>query len=110
MSDRHFFDLHEMSKGIVRDLTNGVRTHICPGESVMVSVVHTTLNCAEEIHSRPQEQWGVMLEGRDAGIQDCVEHKVDAGDFGQKSDKRAARLYRWAGRCGDSRHFQSTAR
>ena len=83
MSQQQFFNLHDLSQGIARDLADGVRTRIFPGENVMVSVVHISPNRAGEIHSHPQEQWGVMLEGSGARIQDGVEHEVKSGDFWQ---------------------------
>ncbi len=83
MSDQHFFNLHDLSQGIARDLADGLRTRIFPGENVMVSVVRISPNRAGEIHSHPQEQWGIMLEGSGVRIQDGVEHEVKAGDFWQ---------------------------
>ena len=83
MSQQQFFNLHDLSQGIARDLADGVRTRIFPGENVMVSVVHISPNRAGEIHSHPQEQWGVMLEGSGVRIQDGVEHEVKSGDFWQ---------------------------
>jgi quercetin dioxygenase-like cupin family protein len=83
MAQQHFFNLHDLSQGIARDLADGVKTRIFPGENVMVSVVRITPNRAGEIHHHPQEQWGVMLEGSGVRIQDGVEHLVKAGDFWQ---------------------------
>ena len=83
MSQQQFFNLHDLSQGIARDLADGVRTRIFPGENVMVSVVRVGPNRAGEIHSHPQEQWGVMLEGSGVRIQDGVEHEVRSGDFWQ---------------------------
>lgn len=83
MSQQQFFNLHDLSQGIARDLADGVRTRIFPGENVMVSVVRISPNRAGEIHSHPQEQWGVMLEGSGVRIQDGVQHEVKSGDFWQ---------------------------
>lgn len=83
MANPHFFNLHDLSQGIARDLANGVRTRIFPGDNVMVSVVRITPNRAGKIHSHPQEQWGVLIEGDGVRIQDGVEHPVKAGDFWQ---------------------------
>lgn len=83
MSQQQFFNLHDLSQGIARDLADGLRTRIFPGENVMVSVVRVDPNRAGEIHSHPQEQWGVMLEGSGVRIQDGVEHEVRSGDFWQ---------------------------
>ncbi len=81
MPDQHFFNLHDLSQGIKRRLAEGLETRIFPGENVMLSVVRVSPNTAGEIHSHPQEQWGVLLEGSGLRIQDGVEHPVEAGDF-----------------------------
>jgi quercetin dioxygenase-like cupin family protein len=83
MTKQHFFNLHDMNQGIARTLAEGLSTRIFPGEHVMISVVRAEPDKAGEIHSHPQEQWGVMLEGSGVRIQDGVEHEVRAGDFWQ---------------------------
>lgn len=83
MAQQRFFNLNDLSQGIARDLADGLRTRIFPGENVMISVVRVAPNRAGEIHAHPQEQWGVMLEGDGVRIQDGVEHEVRAGDFWQ---------------------------
>lgn len=80
---QHFFNLHDLSQGISRQLAEGLQTRIFPGENVMISVVRVAANRSGEIHSHPQEQWGVLLEGGGVRIQGGVEHKVSAGDFWQ---------------------------
>jgi quercetin dioxygenase-like cupin family protein len=49
----------------------------------MISVVRIGPDKSGEIHSHPQEQWGVLLEGGGVRIQDGVEHPVRTGDFWQ---------------------------
>ena len=83
MPDDHFFNLHDLSQGISRRLADGLETRIFPGDNVMLSVVRAAPNTSSEIHSHPQEQWGVLLEGSGLRIQDGVEHAVKAGDFWQ---------------------------
>ena len=83
MTEQHFFNLHDMKQGISRTLAEGLETRIFPGENVMLSVVRIGPNRSGEIHSHPQEQWGVMLEGSGVRIQDGIEHEVRAGDFWQ---------------------------
>lgn len=83
MPDQHFFNLHDMSQGIARSLADGLDTRTFPGENVMLSVVRVGPNKSGEIHSHPQEQWGVMLEGSGVRTQDGVEHDVKTGDFWQ---------------------------
>jgi quercetin dioxygenase-like cupin family protein len=81
MKEQLFFNLNDLNQGIPRDLTDGVKTRIFPGENVMISVVRITPNRKGDIHSHPQEQWGVLLEGSGVRIQDGVEHTVTQGDF-----------------------------
>lgn len=83
MTDQCFFNLHDMSQGIKRRLSEGLETRIFPGEKVMLSVVRVAANRAGQIHSHPEEQWGVLLEGSGVRIQDGAEHAVRAGDFWQ---------------------------
>lgn len=83
METRHFFNLYDMNQGIARTLTDGLEARIFPGENVMLSIVRIAENRSGELHSHPQEQWGVLLEGSGVRIQDGVEHEVSAGDFWQ---------------------------
>lgn len=83
MSDQRFFNLHDMSQGLRRRLADGLETRIFPGENVMLSVVRVAPHTSGEVHSHPQEQWGVLLEGSGVRIQDGVAHAVAAGDFWQ---------------------------
>ncbi len=77
----NFFNLDDDSLGIPRELGPGLTTRIFAGDQAMLSVVTLAPNSEGQIHSHPQEQWGVMLEGDAVRIQDGVEHKVKAGDF-----------------------------
>lgn len=81
MADKTFFNLHDMSQGIARELAEGITTRIFPGEQAMLSVVRLEPNAEGTMHSHPQEQWGVMLEGSALRIQDGEEFQVSAGDF-----------------------------
>ena len=83
MNDEHFFHLHDMSQGISRTLADGLETRIFPGENVMLSVVRIGPNKSGEVHSHPQEQWGVLLEGSGVRTQEGVEHEVRVGNFWQ---------------------------
>ncbi|HSR70923.1 MAG TPA: cupin domain-containing protein [Kiloniellales bacterium] len=76
-----FFKLDDPSQGIPRDLAQGMTTRIFPGEHAMLSVVRVEPNASGEVHSHPQEQWGVLLHGDGVRIQDGVEVPVSAGDF-----------------------------
>jgi len=77
----NFFNLEDPDQGILRDLAPGVSTRIFPGDHAMLSVVLLKSGCESEIHSHPQEQWGVLLEGSGVRIQDGEEIAVSAGDF-----------------------------
>jgi quercetin dioxygenase-like cupin family protein len=81
MADKGFYNLHDMSQGIARELAEGITTRIFPGEQAMLSVVRIAPNAEGTLHSHPQEQWGVLLEGSATRIQDGVEFHVTAGDF-----------------------------
>lgn len=71
------------SGGIVRELAPGITARIFPGENVMLSVVTIEPGAVSPVHTHPNEQWGVCLEGEWIRIQDGVEHHVRAGDFWQ---------------------------
>ena len=79
--ETNFFNIDDMSQGIARTLTYGITTRIFPGEKSMVSVVRIEPNAVGAIHSHPQEQWGLMLEGNAVRIQDGEEIEVKKGDF-----------------------------
>lgn len=79
--DSDFFNLDDLDQGIQRELGPGLATRIFVGDQAMLSVVTIGPNCEGQIHSHPQEQWGVMLEGDAVRIQDGVEHPVKTGDF-----------------------------
>lgn len=81
MSDSHFFNRDDLSQGIHRVLAEGLETRIFPGEQAMLSVVRAGPHKAGSVHSHPEEQWGVVLEGSGVRIQDGVEHPVSVGDF-----------------------------
>ena len=47
----------------------------------MLSLVQLESCTESAVHSHPQEQWGVLLEGSGVRIQDGDEHPVTVGDF-----------------------------
>ncbi|HJP07234.1 MAG TPA: cupin domain-containing protein, partial [Arenicellales bacterium] len=77
----HFFNLDDLSQGIARNLAEGVTTRIFPGDQAMLSVVCLEPGRESALHSHPQEQWGVILQGSGVRIQDGQEVGVAAGDF-----------------------------
>ena len=75
------FQLHGDQRGIARKLAEGINASIFPGQQVMLSVVRVDPNSSGTIHSHPEEQWGVLLEGKCTRIQDGEEVEVAVGDF-----------------------------
>lgn len=81
MGEEGFHNLRE--GGIPRELAKGIRARVFPGEHVMLSVVELEPWSESPVHSHPNEQWGVCLEGEWIRIQDGREYPVKAGDFWQ---------------------------
>ena len=63
MASDNFFNLSDTSQGIARQLGEGLATRVFPGEQAMLSLVTIASNAQGKIHSHPEEQWGVLLEG-----------------------------------------------
>ncbi len=78
---RDFFNLNNRTQGQHRDLAPGLSTQIFVGDNSMLSLVTFEPDSAGQIHSHPEEQWGVLLEGDGVRTQAGVEHPVKAGDF-----------------------------
>ena len=78
---QEFFNLHDLSQGLQRDLAPGLKTRIFVGDRSMLSVVSFEPHAEGQIHSHPEEQWGVLLEGSGVRTQDGKEFPVKAGDF-----------------------------
>ena len=81
MTQENFFNLSDPDQGIARQLTEGVSTRVFPGDQAMLSLVTIEPNAEGRMHSHPEEQWGVMLEGEGVRVQDGVEVAVKKGDF-----------------------------
>ena len=75
------FQLKDDPRGIARVLGKGLETRVFPGENVMLSVVTIAPGAAGSIHSHPEEQWGVLLEGSCTRIQDGEHVECVVGDF-----------------------------
>ena len=75
------FNLHDEAQGIPRKLAEGITTRIFPGEKAMISVVRIAPHSQGTLHSHPEEQWGVLLEGECVRSQGGEEVAVKAGDF-----------------------------
>lgn len=74
-------NLYDLSQGIQRTLSEGITTRIFPGEQAMLSVVRVEPHSMGKVHSHPQEQWGVLLQGECVRIQGGEEIPMKAGDF-----------------------------
>jgi quercetin dioxygenase-like cupin family protein len=75
------FSLNDLTQGIQRKLGAGINTRIFVGNQAMLSVVELEPHSEGSLHSHPQEQWGVLLEGECTRIQDGQEVAMQAGDF-----------------------------
>ena len=80
-TDGTFFNLHDLSQGIQRELAPGITTRVFPGDQAMLSVVRLDPNAVGTMHHHPEEQWGVLLEGSAVRVQGEKEYEVSAGDF-----------------------------
>lgn len=76
-----FFSLNNLDKGIKRDLSDEITAHIFPAEQSMASVVTIAPNAEGTVHSHPQEQWSILIEGSATRIHDGEEIAVSKGDF-----------------------------
>ena len=81
MAVENFFNLSDSSQGIVRQLGAGLSTRVFPGEQAMLSLVTIAPNAQGKLHSHPEEQWGVLLEGEGVRTQGGEEVPVKVGDF-----------------------------
>lgn len=81
MAAENFFNLSDSSQGIARQLGEGLSTRVFPGEQAMLSLVTIEPNAQGQLHSHPEEQWGVLLEGSGVRTQDGEAVPVKAGDF-----------------------------
>jgi quercetin dioxygenase-like cupin family protein len=81
MSDPWHFNLNDQTQGILRQLGEGLSTRIFVGDQAMLSVVRLEPNSQGAMHSHPEEQWGVLLEGECTRIQGGEEVSMKAGDF-----------------------------
>ena len=82
MDEAHdFYNLDDLSQGMRRELAPGLIARIFVGDRSMLSVVNFEPNAEGKIHSHPEEQWGVLLDGSGVRIQGGKEFSVKVGDF-----------------------------
>ena len=75
------FNLHNQNQGIPRTLAEGIQARIFPGQQAMLSVVRFEPDSEGTMHSHPEEQWGVLLEGSCTRIQNGEHVECVVGDF-----------------------------
>lgn len=75
------FNIDDDTQGIHRMLGDGIKTRIFAGQNVMLSVVRLAPHSRGTVHSHPEEQWGVLLEGECVRIQGDEELPMQPGDF-----------------------------
>ena len=80
-NDSNFFNLNDDSQGIHRTLAPGLNTRIFAGDQAMLSIVTFKPDAEGNVHSHPEEQWGVLLEGSGVRVQDGQDYEVKEGDF-----------------------------
>ena len=76
-----FHSLHDLSRGVFRQLAPGVETRLFVGEQAMLSVVRLDPHAEGPIHAHGEEQWGLLIEGSGIRFQSGESHQVKAGDF-----------------------------
>ncbi len=75
------FNWDDDGRGIARELAEGVSARIFAGTEAMLSVVHLDPHSESDLHSHPEEQWGILLDGVCTRVQSGAEVAVKAGDF-----------------------------
>ena len=75
------FNLADDAQGIHRKLSEGITARVFVGDNAMLSVVRIAPHSTGKVHSHPQEQWGILLEGECVRIQGGEEVAMKAGDF-----------------------------
>ncbi|MFB6311731.1 MAG: cupin domain-containing protein [Salinirussus sp.] len=83
-TDAHPAWVHNLrtdDSGISRVLADGLNAEIFAGEESMLSVVTIDPHSEGSLHSHPEEQWGILIEGECIRIQGGEEYHATAGDF-----------------------------
>ena len=75
------YKLDDPAQGLQRELAPGLDARIFVGDRSMLSLVTFAPNAAGQVHSHPEEQWGVLLEGDGVRTQGGEDFAVKAGDF-----------------------------
>jgi quercetin dioxygenase-like cupin family protein len=75
------FNLHDARLGIPRLLAPGIHARVFAGQHAMVSVVKLEPHSVGTMHSHPEEQWGILVEGECTRLQGDDAIAMKAGDF-----------------------------
>ena len=75
------FNLYNKNLGIKRTLAEGIQANVLTGQNVMLSIVRFEPGSTGTVHSHPEEQWGVLLEGECIRLQGDEAVPMKAGDF-----------------------------
>lgn len=75
------FNRLDRRQGTARELSKGLNARIFAGTNSMLSIVHVDPRSSGVVHSHPEEQWGILLEGECIRIQDGKQVHVTEGDF-----------------------------
>jgi len=76
-----FHHIDNDQDAIVRQLAKGLTANIYPGEQAMLSVVNAAPHAQGELHSHPEEQWGICIAGSGVRVQGDQEIAFSQGDF-----------------------------
>ncbi len=75
------FNLYDLTAGIPRLLAEGIHSRVFPGENTMLSIVRFEPQSFGQMHSHPEEQWGLLLEGECTRLQGHEVVLMKPGDF-----------------------------
>ena len=81
MARENFFNIDIPEGGVARKLSEGLSTNVFVGDQMMVSLVRAEPNAKGSVHSHPEEQWGLLVEGSGVRIQNGERIAVKKGDF-----------------------------
>jgi quercetin dioxygenase-like cupin family protein len=81
MDEKRKWYFKSKEDGVFRRLTDTITTRIFVGNNVMFSLAEIGPNTEPTIHSHPEEQWGILMQGECVRIQDGEEVAMKTGDF-----------------------------
>lgn len=81
MSQTPVYNLNNPAQGIPRELAEGICGNIFVSPHAMLQFVRFAPYRTSPIHSHPEEQWTLVLEGACIRTLEGAETQVKAGDF-----------------------------